>query len=195
MLASIGTILLASAFTLARPGPPRPTGGQPVATSTGAAGPAPLPRSDPIRVVIPRIGVDAVVVAVDVDADGTPAVPSLATPMLAGWYRAGATPGEVGNAVIVGHVDTRASGPAVFYRLGELLPGDTVEVDRRDGTSARFTVERVASFPKTEFPTELVYGHASRPALRLVTCGGDFDRTRRSYVDDVVVFATWAGPP
>jgi hypothetical protein len=193
-LASLGSILLVSAFTLARPGPPRPTGRQPAPSSTGPPRNA-LPRSAPTRVTIPRIGVDAAVIALDADADGTPEVPPLATPMAAGWYRPGASPGEVGNAVIVGHVDTRATGPAVFYRLGELRPGDTVELARQDGTSARFTVDRVESYPKTAFPTELVYGRASQPGLRLVTCGGDFDRGRRSYVDNVVVFATLTAPP
>ena len=106
----------------------------------------------------------------------------------AGWFTGGAAPGDVGPAVVAGHVDS-VDGPAVFSRLGELGPGAEVLVDREDGTTARFTVTEVARYPKTAFPTEAVYGPTPRAELRLVTCGGEFDRSRRSYVDNVVVTA------
>ncbi|SCE83026.1 Sortase family protein [Micromonospora viridifaciens] len=102
----------------------------------------------------------------------------------------GASPGEAGNAVIVGHVDSAKLGPAVFFNLGALQPGDAISVAREDGSTATFTVESVKSYPKATFPTELVYGPADRPGLRVVTCGGAFDQGAGSYVDNVIAFAT-----
>jgi sortase (surface protein transpeptidase) len=109
-------------------------------------------------------------------------------PDVAGWYRRGAAPGEQGPAVIAGHVDSR-SGPAVFFRLDELAPGDRVEVDRSDGKAFGYRVVSVESHPKTAFPTALVYGPAPGSVLRLITCGGVFDPHGRHYRDNVVVTA------
>ncbi|MFD0818834.1 class F sortase [Micromonospora zhanjiangensis] len=153
----------------------------------------PLPRSVPTTVAIPKIGVQAQVIGLGVQADGTLEVPPLERAELTGWYRAGPSPGETGNAVVVGHVDSHVSGPAVFFRLGELMPGDVVRIGRADGTVATFRVDGVKSYPKTNFPTDLVYGSSDRPGLRLITCGGDFNRRTGSYDDNVVVFATLTG--
>jgi hypothetical protein len=90
--------------------------------------------------------------------------------------------------VITGHVDSVA-GPAVFFRLRQVAAGDPVSVVRADGTTVRFTVTRVARYPKGDFPTAEVYAPTQRPELRLITCGGDFDRSARSYLDDLVVYA------
>jgi Sortase domain len=95
--------------------------------------------------------------------------------------------------VIAGHVDSR-SGPAIFYRLGALRPGDAIRIIRADGTTARFAAADVARFPKRAFPTQAVFGPTPDPVLRLITCGGRFDRTRRSYVDNVIVTAHLAAP-
>lgn len=149
----------------------------------------PLHRADPIDVSIPAIGVAAPLVAVGADATGTLEVPPLDRPTVAGWYRHGVTPGEIGNAVLVGHVDSSA-GPAVFFDLGRLRSGDTVRVARVDGSVATFAVDTVGSYPKDRFPTDEVYGSSTVAGLRLVTCGGRFDRSRGDYVDNVVVFAT-----
>ena len=111
-----------------------------------------------------------------------------ADPARAGWYAAGVVPGDQGPAVIGGHVDSR-SGPGVFFRLRTLRPGDLVDVTRSDGRTVRFSVIAVALYPKDRFPTEAVYGPTSGPELRLVTCGGTFDRSARSYDDNVVVDA------
>ena len=92
------------------------------------------------------------------------------------------------RAGVAGHVDS-VEGPAVFARLRELDGGEEVVVDREDGTTARFTVTGVGWYPKDDFPTEAVYGPTPRAELRLVTCGGDFDRSRGSYLDNVVVTA------
>ena len=109
----------------------------------------------------------------------------------AGWFAGGPAPGEAGPAVIAGHVDSR-TGPAVFYRLRELRPGQTVLVERADGTRLRFVVEQARSYPKAGFPTAAVFGPVSSAALRLITCAGDFDRARGSYRDNLVVFARLA---
>jgi sortase (surface protein transpeptidase) len=108
----------------------------------------------------------------------------------AGWYRYLPTPGETGPAVILGHVDTAQEGPAVFYRLRDVNPGDTVTVRRLDGSTAVFTVSQVAEYPKSTFPTEAVYGPLDHPGLRLTTCGGSFDPIRREYRGNVVAYAT-----
>ncbi len=105
-----------------------------------------------------------------------------------GWWVDGPEPGEVGPAVILGHVDSR-QGPAVFFDLRRLQPGDTVHVDRIDGTAVTYAVERIEKHSKDAFPTDTVYGPTPEPVLRLVTCGGDFDRNVRSYEDNVIVFA------
>ncbi|SCG44465.1 class F sortase [Micromonospora halophytica] len=155
-----------------------------------APAPAALPRSAPVTVSIPRIGVDAEVMSLGTNPDGTVQVPPLDQAQRAGWYAPGASPGEDGNAVIVGHVDSAKLGPAVFFELGSLHRGDTITVTRADGTKATFTVGAVRSYPKAEFPHELVFGPNERPALRVVTCGGVFDQTAGSYTDNVIVFAT-----
>ena len=106
----------------------------------------------------------------------------------AGWYAQGTAPGASGPAVLTGHVDG-GGAPAVFARLDELRPGDTVLVDRADGTTLRFAVTRASRHPKTAFPTEAVYAATTGPELRLITCGGAFDRAAGSYLDNVVVWA------
>lgn len=165
-----------------------------VATSPDVAQPAPvgLPRSTPSRIVIPRIDVNASIMELGTNPDGTVEVPPLDQAQLAGWYEPGASPGEVGNSVIVGHVDSAMIGPAVFYSLGALDPGDAISVVRDDGRQVDFTVDSVVSYPKTEFPTELVYGPTDQIGLRVVTCGGTFDEAANSYPDNIVVFATLA---
>jgi hypothetical protein len=142
--------------------------------------------ADPLRLRVPTIGVDSSLARLAVDATGALVPP--ADFGQAGWFAAGPAPGELGPAVLAGHVDSRR-GPAVFFRLDQVRPGDEVLVDRADGTTVRFTVTRVASYPKTAFPTAEVYGPAPDPQLRLITCGGAFDRSRRSYLLNVVVYA------
>ncbi|WP_153182647.1 class F sortase, partial [Streptomyces sp. E2N166] len=118
-------------------------------------------------------------------------VPPAEEENLAGWYEAGTTPGETGTAIVAGHVDN-AEGPAVFYRLGALEKGATIEVDRRDGGVAVFTVDAVEVYAAKDFPDEKVYGAANRPELRVITCGGDYSRST-GYQGNVVVFAHLTG--
>jgi LPXTG-site transpeptidase (sortase) family protein len=149
--------------------------------------PATLKATD---VALPTVGVRSTLVGLDVRPDGALQAP--ADPAVAGWYVRGAAPGEPGPTVIAGHVDSR-SGPAVFYRLDELKPGDRVEVTRSDGQVFAYRVATVEQHPKNDFPTARVYGPTPGPELRLITCGGDFDRHSRHYRDNVVVTAIPAG--
>ncbi|MGY1821051.1 class F sortase [Geodermatophilus sp. SYSU D00079] len=144
----------------------------------------------PLRVRVPAIGVDSALVRLGVDATGALVPP--AEYDRAGWFPGAPAPGDVGPAVVAGHVDSH-EGPGVFWRLRELAAGDEVLVDRDDGTTARFVVTGVARYAKDAFPTAAVYGPTPRAELRLVTCGGEFDRARRSYTDNVVV-TTVAAP-
>ncbi|MGR6965695.1 class F sortase [Geodermatophilus sp. URMC 61] len=186
-----GTAVVAGAVALLSPGAPAPAaaGAPPAATA-----PAPLvaergadgASAAPVRVRVPAIGVDSELLRLGTDASGVLVPPDDFT--RAGWFADGAVPGDVGPAVVAGHVDS-LDGPAVFSRLRDLAAGDEVLVDRADGTTARFTVTGVGRYPKDDFPTEAVYGPTPRAELRLVTCGGDFDRSRRSYLDNVVVSA------
>ncbi|GIF07408.1 class F sortase [Actinoplanes siamensis] len=148
-----------------------------------------LRRSAPARLEISAIGVSTPVTAIGLRRDGTLDVPPLRSDAPAGWYQGSPTPGEPGPAIIVGHVDTARDGPAVFFRLRELTAGDVVVVLRSDRTTARFTVTKVASYLKKAFPGDEVYGPTPTPSLRLITCGGSFDRARGSYRSNIVVFA------
>jgi sortase (surface protein transpeptidase) len=152
-----------------------------------------LSRSAPVGVDIPAIGVSAAIVGTGVAANGSIEVPPLDKPGEVGWYRYGPSPGEAGGAVLVGHVDSRTSGPAVFFDLGRLHKGDKIEVRRGDGSTAVFTVDGVAMYPKNEFPAAQVHRVAKQALLRLITCGGPFDEKAHSYVDNVIVYATLTG--
>jgi sortase (surface protein transpeptidase) len=140
----------------------------------------------PVRLEIPSIHVASPLQGLGRAADGTVEVPSRWE--VAGWYAPGPRPGEPGSAVILGHVDSKR-GPAVFYRLRELRPGDQIDITRADGSSVRFVVQRTAQYPKTRFPTDKVYYPTLAPALRLVTCGGQFDFTTGHYRSNIIVFA------
>ncbi|MFJ9798672.1 class F sortase [Streptomyces sp. NPDC101145] len=149
--------------------------------------PAPLPPSPPRQVAVPAITIEAPVMRLGLDASGRLLSPPVDNPRVTGWYAGGATPGETGTAIMVGHRDTRR-GPAVFINLDALKPGNTVRVTREDGITAVFTVHRVSTFDKDQFPDKEVYGPAKRPELRLLTCGGAFDR-EDGYEANIVVFA------
>ncbi|MEV8093325.1 class F sortase [Kitasatospora sp. NPDC085879] len=142
--------------------------------------------SKPTRIRIPRIGVDAPIVEVDLDANGNLPAPSAADRRPAGWYRQSAAPGTAGNAVIDGHVDG-LDGPAVFYSLGALHKGDTIEITRADRSIAEFTADAVEVYPKDAVPADRVFGAADQPQLRLVTCGGAYTKTT-GYQGTVIVY-------
>ncbi|AZQ34996.1 class F sortase [Streptomyces cyaneochromogenes] len=158
--------------------------------------PAARPLGDalPQRLDIPGLGVRAPVVATGLDQQGAIDAPPYERAGDVGWYAAGVRPGAAGAALMVGHVDTRTR-PAVFHRIGALRPGATVRVLRDDGTVAEFTVENVRVVARDRFDAHQAYGarHDGRAELRLITCGGTFDRTTRSYTANVIVSAYLTG--
>lgn len=147
-----------------------------------------MPESKPNSIAIPRIGAKSSLVPLGLRGDGSVEVPPVSEPMQAGWYRNGPTPGELGPAVVLGHVDGNHK-QGIFARLDELAAGDKVTINRQDGSTARFRVREVDKVPKQRFPTESVYGNTEKPELRLITCGGSFDYAEHSYRDNVIVYA------
>jgi len=167
---------------------------QPPASAAGSTGPAgrgpSLRRSLPVAVDIPAIGVHARLLRLGVNHNGTVQVPSLTTRASdAAWYKYSVTPGQIGSSVIEGHVDTY-HGPAVFYRLGALRPGNRIEVRLADGITAVFRVTGVRKYAKSHFPAKVIYRARGFAALHLITCGGDFDYKTRNYLSSIVVFAS-----
>jgi Sortase domain len=168
---------------------PQPSGSAAGVMGSSARGPS-LPRSMPVSVNIPAIGVDSRLLHLGLNADGTIQVPSLETSAdEAAWYKYSATPGQIGSSVIEGHVDSN-QGAAVFFRLGALRPGDTVNVTLADGVTAVFRVTGVREYAKSRFPAKAIYGATNFAALRLITCGGAFDYTTGHYLSSTVVFAS-----
>ncbi|WP_030796003.1 MULTISPECIES: class F sortase [unclassified Streptomyces] len=147
-----------------------------------------LPRSAPKRLSIPAIAVDAPFTPLGITPTGQLEAPPAGDNNLVGWFKDGATPGERGSSIIAGHVDTK-TGPAVFMQLESLKPGSTVNITREDGVIATFKVDSVETFSKANFPNDRVYGDVPDASLRIITCGGAYDRKVRDYVDNVVVFA------
>lgn len=184
LLCVVAVVVAASVLA----GWPSGAGGGP--GTAGGGVPVPGPAAAPVRLTVPSIGVTTPLVRLGVDAAGALEPPDDFA--VAGWFAAGPVPGATGPAVLAGHVDS-SRGPAVFSRLEEVAVGDEVSVDRADGTAVRFAVTRVERHPKDAFPTVEVYGPTPGAELRLITCGGAFDRTQRSYTDNVVVFARPAG--
>jgi LPXTG-site transpeptidase (sortase) family protein len=143
--------------------------------------------AEPVSLEIPAIGVRSSLVHLGLTRSGTLQVPSTTT--VAGWYTGSPRPGATGSAVIAGHIDSY-KGPGIFYWLSHLKRGDRIYVRRADGTLAAFKVTAVQTYSKDKFPTDAVYGPVPDPELRLITCGGTFDYTTRSYLSNTVVYAT-----
>ncbi|AIG79802.1 peptidase C60 [Amycolatopsis japonica] len=147
-----------------------------------------MPKADPVSIDVPKIEAKSSLIPLGLNADNTIEVPPVTRPLQAGWYVNGPTPGEVGPSVILGHVDGNKQ-KGIFFRLKELAPGDKVSVARKDGTTAEFAVTKVERVAKDKFPTDAVYGDTAEPELRLITCGGVFDKASRNYLDNIIVFA------
>ncbi|MFI6859645.1 class F sortase [Streptomyces sp. NPDC050421] len=151
-------------------------------------GPQPPPSpSRPVKIAVPGIFIEAPVTGLGLDKNGHLGAPPLSRPRVVGWYRNGPSPGEAGTSLIIGHRDTE-TGPAIFLNLNALHRGDTVKVTRADRVTAVFTVDDVKTYTKDKFPDDKVYGATSRPELRLITCGGRFNK-KDGYSANVVVFA------
>ncbi|MFJ9717522.1 class F sortase [Streptomyces sp. NPDC101213] len=171
------------------PSDPRsaPQAAAPASPGTGPAGKH-LPRSSPVRLLIPKISVDAPFTDLAIGANGQLQAPPPHDTNLVGWYAKGASPGETGTSIIAGHVDT-ATSAAVFAELDELRKGDVFRVRRADGRTPVFVVDSVEKFDKDRFPSRRVYGDTADAQVRLITCAGDYDRTVKDYTENLVVFA------
>ena len=170
------------------PGPPPGRTATPATVTPTTVTPTTAPRPIPLPLTlrIPEVGIDTPLIPLGLNPDNTLEVPKDFA--LAGWYVHRSVPGEPGPSIIAGHVDSKR-GPAVFYRLRDLGPGATIEVARSDGSIAKFTVVAKEQHDKDNFPTARVYGPTDSPELRVITCGGTFDRTVGHYNDNVIVFA------
>lgn len=164
---------------------PTPPGGVP-ATSSAAN-----PVSPPSWVDIPSIAARSSLIQLGLNPDKSVQVPPTATPQQAGWYKFGPRPGQVGPAVILGHIDGDHQ-EGIFWRLHEVKPGEKVMVGQQDGHTLTFTVTKVDSVAKNSFPTSAVYGNTADPELRLITCDGAFDATTGHYLDNLIVYANLA---
>ncbi|MGW4828157.1 class F sortase [Amycolatopsis japonica] len=183
----IGVVLAAALTACAVPPPGKVASPAPPSSVSSVAEAPPLAPAKPVRLEIPAIGVrTGEIVDLGLAGDGTLQVPHDA--ITTGWFTGGPAPGEIGPAVLAGHVDYKKV-PGVFVRLKELKAGDEALVHREDGSTAVFTVYAVERHPKASFPTEKVYGDTIGPELRLITCGGDFDSSTGNYLDNVVAFA------
>ncbi|SNR95610.1 class F sortase [Blastococcus mobilis] len=184
----------ASTSARADSAPPSSSSGVPAPDASAPTPPTsvpPVPVALPVSVRIPAIDVQSELITLGLNTDGTLAVPQPGPDYdKAAWFDGSPRPGDPGPAVIEGHVDSAANGPSVFYDLGRLVTGDRIEVTREDGSVAPFLVDKVRVVPKDDFPTLEVYGNTDGPELRLITCGGPFDSSAGSYVDNVVVFAS-----
>ncbi|MGW8766807.1 class F sortase [Streptomyces sp. NPDC055815] len=175
------------------PAVPSATGRAPAAAPEPARSVSPpsnpaMPRSAPLRLRIPKIGVNAPFTGLRIGPSGALEPPPADDTNLVGWQSSGITPGQRGTAIIAGHLDT-ATAPAVFARLDELLPGDRFEVDRADGTTAVFLIDSVENFDKDDFPDRRVYDDTPSALARLITCAGGYDRKAKDYTENLVVFA------
>jgi len=149
-----------------------------------------LPRSVPLSLDVPKLGIrHANLLSLALGKDGSIQVPPVGPNSPAGWFRDSPTPGQLGPAVILGHVDSAGAGPAIFYRLSTLRPGDVASVTRADHSVAVFRVDSVEEYAKSAFPTLQVFGSTDHAALRLITCGGKFNPAKASYESNIVVYA------
>ncbi|MET3935681.1 sortase (surface protein transpeptidase) [Arthrobacter sp. OAP107] len=147
-----------------------------------------LPASDPVSISVPSVGIESELLSLGLKADGSVEVPPDGPGAPAGWYNGSPTPGELGPAVLLGHVNATDGGPGVFANLRQLKVGDLIMVARQDGTTSVFTFDHAEAYSKDAFPTQTVYGNTEGPELRLITCDG-YDPATGLFDDNYVVFA------
>jgi hypothetical protein len=150
--------------------------------------PAVVARSVPVAVRIPAIGLAVWLTQLGLNSNGTVEVPT--SVQVPGWFSPGPSPGQVGSAVILGHVDSY-QGEGVFFQLRTLQPGNQIEINLADGVIATFKVTSVAMYQKTQFPDQQVYGSTGSSDLQLVTCGGAFDSQTGHYLSNIVVYSSF----
>lgn len=166
--------------------PPAPTSSAAVAAATTEDG-----RAKPTNVRIPKIAAESTLVEAGLDKNKSIEVPPVEQPMQAAWYKYSQVPGDPGPAILLGHVDGNKK-PGIFYKLHELKTGDEIFVKREDGKELRFVTTRTEQVPKEKLPEEAIYGTTQESELRLITCGGVFDKAAHSYKDNVIVYAKLA---
>lgn len=190
---SLGAYLMLQAYPYIEVHPTIVDNSQPETETTATASVSyALPRALPTRLRIPKLAIDAPFEApLGLNADGTIGVPKAFDTV--GWYQLGAAPGEIGTAAILGHVDSY-QGAAVFYHLGELVPGDRIFVSRVDGTEAEFQVQYYERYKQSEFPNEKVYAPTTFSSLRLITCSGTYEKGEKRYTHNLVVYARLVEP-
>lgn len=177
----------------AEPGPfDGPTLSAPVVQGGPVQAIPPLPPSDPTEIRIDKINATSSLIPLGLNPDRTIEIPPVSRPLQASWYRLGPTPGTTGPAIILGHINGGGK-EGVFARLHELKPGDQVRVKRADGKTAVFTITKLEQFPKSNFPTDQVYGDTPDAEIRLITCGGAFNKSAKSYLDNIIASATLTG--
>jgi len=157
-------------------------------TATAVPALAVVARSVPVAIRIPAIGLAVWLTQLGLNSNGTVEVPT--SVQVPGWFSPGPSPGQVGSAVILGHVDSY-QGAGVFFQLRTLQPGDQIEVNLADGVIATFRVTSVAMYKKTQFPDQQVYGSSGSSDLQLVTCGGAFDSQTGHYLSNIVVYSSF----
>jgi hypothetical protein len=194
MTGLVSLLALSASTTPAAPGGRRTTldGASRTGPNQGAQHAA--DRVEPVSLAVPRIATSSTLMRLGLDSTGEPETPPVTGPVRAGWYALGPAPGQLGPAVIVGHVDG-ARPPGIFHRLRELAPGDEILIGRADSSVLRFVVTRVQQAPVVLFPSDEVYRPSSVRELRLITCGGGFDSTAMSYRQNVIVFAALDADP
>lgn len=197
-LAVFGVLQLTSHH--AASGPPEPTTAvvgalPPIAPPTTTAATLALPRSVPTSIDIPAINLHAAIISVDLGANDSLGTPPLSNAKVAGWYDRGPTPGETGAAILDAHVDSALMKDyrGAFFTLGNAKPGMRIDVTRTDHSTATFTIDEVQVALKTAFPTAQVYAATTYPALRLITCGGAYDKATHEYVGNTIVYAHMTG--
>lgn len=146
-----------------------------------------MPASQPVEVDIPSVNISTPVIPTDLRSDGSIQVPDSSDE--AGWYDKSPTPGQLGPSIIVGHVDY-LTGIAAFWRLRYVQPGAEVDINRADGSVARFKIDSIGDYSQNNFPSSLVYGNINEAGLRLITCSGVFDSATRHYSDNLVIYAS-----
>jgi LPXTG-site transpeptidase (sortase) family protein len=175
------------------PGPNNgPTLSAPVITGGPVTAITPLAAANPTELRIDAINASSSLIPLGLNKDQSITVPPVSQPLQASWYKFGPTPGALGPAIILGHINGGGKD-GIFAHLSQLKPGDQVKVSRTDGKTALFTITKLQQVPKNQFPTQAVYGDTPDAELRLITCGGAFDKSKRSYVDSIIAFATLTG--
>ncbi|WP_051898926.1 class F sortase [Sciscionella sediminilitoris] len=179
-------LALVATITLAGCGSGDEGAGKSAANAAPAAAKG-MPRSEPTWVKVPSIDANSSLVPLGLNKDKTVEIPPVSQPLQAGWYKYSPTPGQLGPSVILGHIDGNHK-KGIFWRLHEVKKGAKVLIGRKDGSVATFIVNKIKQIPKTSFPSDEVYGNTPDSQVRLITCGGEFDASKRSYKDNTIVY-------